>query len=253
VRAALAGVLLTLMPMSPAWGAAAQPPPPPGAPPRLLNVVRVRVKPKSAGVYTSLEGQIVRAYDRAKVRLYWICLQSPRDPTDVVYLNLYNSADGPDRAAATYHEAVEPHPDILSLQQRLADVTASSTSTLTTRRDDIDRAVAGADFATLRTLRLTTFQVQPGREGEFIRVTRTASPKDGAWLVYEANNSSTFMLITLKKTPINRRDGPPIPRTLRRAKGLYVASESRVYNVRQAMSHVSPAFMAAHPSLWRLP
>jgi hypothetical protein len=110
-----------------------------------------------------------------------------------------------------------------------------------------------ADFATMRTLRLTTFDVRPGHEGEFIRAIRTATPKDGAWLVYEANDSSTFLLLTLKKGGMNRSDGPAIPRTLRHGKGLYLKSESRVYSVKPAMSHVTQAFVAANPQLWKPP
>jgi hypothetical protein len=223
----------------------------PGAHPRILNVVRVRLKPKSSGPYAALEAQIVRAYERAKVKLYWICLQSPKDSNDVLYLNLYDSPDGPDRAAATYREATEQHPDLLQFQQRLSELTASTTTMLTTRRDDIDRAVSGVDFATMRTLRLTTFEIHAGREGEFVKAIRTANPKDGAWLVYEANDSSTFLLMTLKTSPINRHDGPAIPRTLRSFKSADLKADSRVYSVRPSMSHVSRAFLTANPQLWR--
>jgi hypothetical protein len=223
----------------------------PGAHPRILNVVRVRLKPKSSGAYATLESQIVKAYERAKVPLYWICFQSPKDSTDIVYLNLYDSSDGPTRAANTYREAVEQHPDLGPFQRRLSELTLSTTSTLTTRRDDIDRAVSGVDFAAVRALRLNTFEVQAGREGEFVKAIRTANPKDGAWLVYEANDSPTFMLMTLKASSINRRDGPAIPRTLRSFKGVDLKTDSRVYSVRPSMSHVSPAFVTAHPQLWK--
>jgi hypothetical protein len=223
----------------------------PGAHPRILNVVRVRLKPKSSAAYAALESQIVKAYERAKVRMYWICFQSPKDSTDIVYLNLYDSADEPARAAATYREAIEQHPDLQPFQQRLSALTASTTSTLTTRRDDIDRAVSGVDFAAVRSLRLTTFEVRAGREGEFVKAIRTANPKDGAWLVYEANDSPTFMLMTLKASSINRRDGPAIPRTLRSFRGADFKTDSRVYSVRPSMSHVSRAFVTAHPQLWK--
>jgi len=228
-------------------------PPPAGARPRFLNLVRVRVKPRSSGAYASLEAQIVRAYERAKVKLHWICLQSSKDSNDILYLNLYDSPEGPDRAAETYRQAIESHPDLVALQQRLTELTESSESTLTTRRDDIDRPASRADFSRMRVLRVTTFQIHPGQEGRFVRAIRTANPRDGAWLVYEANDSSTFLLITLKETPITRADGPPIPRTLRGFRNVDVKPDSRVYAVRPSMSHVPQAFAAANPQLWRPP
>jgi hypothetical protein len=249
VRAVHVGVIMALL-MSPAPVLAAGPNSA-GAPPHVLNLTRVRIKAKDPSTYTALESQIVRAFERARARVYWIGLQSSKDAHDILYLNLFSSTDDLSRATESYRTSAAAHPDLTQLQQRLSDLTASSSSTVTTRRDDIDRAVTDADFATMRTLRLTTFQVLPGHEGEFIRAVRTANPKDGAWLVYEANDSSTFLLITLKKTAINRSDGPAIPRTLRHGKGLYLKSDSRVYTVKPAMSHVTQAFVAANPQLWR--
>jgi hypothetical protein len=210
------------------------------------------VKPRSSAAYASLEAQIVRAYDRAKVKLHWICLQSSKDSNDILYLNLYDSPEGPDSAAEIYRQAIDSHPDLVSLQQRLTELTQSSESTLTTRRDDIDRPPASrADFSRMRVLRVTTFQLNPGQEGRFVRAIRTANRKDGSWLVYEANDSSTFLLITLKETPITRADGPPVPRTLGGFKSVDVKPDSRVYAVRPSMSHVPQAFVAANPQLWR--
>jgi hypothetical protein len=251
VRAVIVGVIMALlMPPAMAYAAAQNSA---GAPPRVLNVTRVRIKSKDPAAYVALESQIVRAFERARARVYWIGLQSPKDTHEVLYLNLFNSSGDLERATESFRTSAAAHPDLTQLQQRLSDLTASTSSMLTTRREDIDRAATDADFATMRTLRLTTFQVQPGREGEFIRAIRTANAKDGAWLVYEDNDSSTFLLITLKKNGINRADGPAIPHTLRHGKGLYLKSDSRIYSVKPGMSHVTPAFITANPQLWRPP
>ena len=223
----------------------------PGAPPRVLNIVLTKLKPRSAGPYATLEAQIVRSYERAKAKVYWICLQSPKDANDVLYLNLHESSEAADQMTASYEELVKHHPELLPLQERLRALTRSTMSTLTTRRDDVDRPVPGVDFATMRNLRVTTVQVRPGREGDFVKAVRTANPKEGTWLVYEANDASTFFLVTLKRTRINREDGPPIPRSLRRYKGVYLKTETRTYAVRPMMSHVSQAFAAANPQLWK--
>jgi len=251
IRAVLTVVstfLLLLIPLA----AAAQHATSPGAPPRVLNVVRVRVKPRSVAAYNTIEGQIVGAYDRAKIKVYWICLQGPRDMRDVLYLNLHESTDAAERMASTYRDAVKQHPELTPLQQRLTDLTASTDSTMTTRRGDIDRPPAGVDFVTLRAIRLTIVHVRPGREGDFLNAIRTTSAKDGSWLVYEANDSSTYALLTLMRTAIGRRESQTVPRVLRQARNVYTKVETHVYEVRAAMSHVPQAFVAANPQLWRL-
>jgi hypothetical protein len=254
VSAARAGVLvvLTMVQLALPHPAVAQTTTSPGAPPRVLNIVRVKVKPKVAGAYSALEGQIVRAYDRAKAPIYWICLQGPRDASDVLYLNLHDSVDAADRMTAAYRDVIKLHPELTALQQRLTDLTASTASTLTARRDDVDRALAGVDFATMRGLRLTVFQVKPGREGDFLKAIRTTSVKEGSWLVYEATDSSTYALMTLRRAGTKRRDNTSVPRALRRFASVYTKTETRTYDVRPAMSHVSQAFVAANPQLWRL-
>ena len=249
MRAALFVLAAALLPTAAARGAERAA----GAPPPVLNVTRVRLKPQSSTAYAAVEAQVVRAFERARLPIYWIALQSPRDANDVVYLNLFDSREALDRATAAYGQAAKQHPDLSQLQQRLAEFTASTASSLTTRRDDIDRGVRGVDFATMHAMRVTTFQVRPGREGEFVQAIRTAHLKDGAWLVYEATDSSTFLLLTLKRTAITRADGPPIPRTLRRFRGVYTRAETRVYSVRPMMSRVPQTFAAANPQLWRLP
>jgi hypothetical protein len=70
--------------------------------------------------------------------------------------------------------------------------------------------------------------------------------------VYEANDTSTFALITpMRASKSGRRDGPAIPRKLRRFKGVYTRADTRIYTVRPSMSHVSQTFAAANPQFWR--
>ena len=209
------------------------------APPKLLNIVRVKVKPRAGGPYATLEAQIVRAYDRGKIKVHWLGL-SDRDGTDVLYLNLADSPEAWGQMSTTYESAMKRHPEIVELQQRLAGMAASTVSTLTRRRDDVDRVQPGVDFTSMRSLRLTIVEVRPGREGAFLDALRTAPASDGAWLVYEADESSTYALITLARTKLTRKDGRTMPRSLRRSKGIFTKVETRLYTMRPAMSHPAP-------------
>jgi hypothetical protein len=176
--------------------------------------------------------------------VYWIGLQSPKDPGDVLYLNLFDSQESADRMTAEYQDTMKRHPELLEMQQRLAALGALPISILTTRRDDVDGPPPNVDFLSMRTLRLTMFQVQPGREGVFLNAIRTSHAKEGSGLVYEANETSTYALITLKRSGLNRGDGPAIPRGLRRSKGIYTKADTRVYAVRPAWSHLPPGLAA---------
>ncbi len=207
----------------------------------MLNIVRVKVKPQATGTYATLENQIVRAYDRAKAKVYWIALQSPRDSTDVLYLNLADSQEAWQRMSSAYEVAVKRHPELTELQDRLTKITLSTGSTLTMRRNDVDRAPQGVDFASMRTLRLTLVDVRPGREGAFLDAIRTAPPTDGSWMVYEATDSSTYALITLTVAKSTHNSGSTMPRSLRRSKGIFLHAETRTYTVRPAMSHLPAA------------
>jgi hypothetical protein len=221
-------------------------------PPRVLNIVLVRLKRGTSRTYAPLEATIARAYERAKVNVYWVGLQSSKDSGDVLYLNPYDSPESADRVDAVHRAALKQHPELTRLQQRLDELVVSQTSMLTTRRDDVDQAARRPDFATMRALRLTIFHVRPGREGDFITAIRTTAAKDRPWLAYEANDTSTFALITpMRASRSGRRDGPAIPRTLRRFKGVYTTVDTRIYAVRPSMSHVSQTFAASNPQFWR--
>jgi hypothetical protein len=240
VRLAPAGLIaVSLALAAPAAGAARKAVPTP--PPRVLNIVRVKVKPRAASAYATLENQIVRAYERAKAKVYWIALQSPHDSSDVLYLNLADSQESWERMSAAYQAAVKRHPELTELQDRLTKITLSTVSTLTSRRDDVDRAPKGVDFNSMRSLRLTLVEVRPGREGSFLDAIRTAPPADGSWIVYEATDTSTYALITLAATNAPHNSGSTMPRSLRRSKGIVLHVETRTYRVRPGMSHPAAA------------
>jgi hypothetical protein len=216
----------------------------PGRPPKFLNVVRQTLKRGAAPAYAALEANIVRGYARAKIPMYWLGLQSTKNPTEMLYLNLYDSADGPDRGAATYRETMPRHPDLVKLQERLAALGASApTSTLTMRRDEFVYGARDVDFATMGALRMLVFHVKAGHEGEFVDAAQTGHAVP--WQIYEDTAASTFFLLTPLRGRSERRDAG-IPRTLRRLKGIYTVEKPVVYAVQHAMSHAPPEFVAVN-------
>jgi len=172
MRASLALALVFLTAAAPS--AAAAPEKRPGTPPKLLNVVRQTLKKGAASTYAAIEASIVRGYERAKIPLYWIGLQSSKAPAEILYLNLYDTPDGPDRAQTTYKEWVPKHPELVKLQDRLVTYGAApAVSTLMTRRDEFVYGRRDVDFATMGALRVTVFHVKAGHEGDFVDAAQT--------------------------------------------------------------------------------
>jgi len=214
-------------------------------PPKVLNIVRQKLKPGAAPAYANLEATIVRGYDRAKIPLYWIALQSVRNPADVLYLNVYNVRADADRAAGAYTEAMKSHPDLVRLQQRLASYGQTPpVSTLTTDRDEFVFSRKDVDLTTMEALRVTVLHVRAGHEGEFVEAAQ--SGRGVPWLMYEDTASSTFFIMAPLRS-VSDRNGGTLPRSLSRLKGIYTADKPVVYAVRPAMSHASPEFAAANP------
>lgn len=205
-------------------------------PPAILNVVRQKLKPGTTHSYEALETAIVAAYEQAHVPVFWIMLQSRIDPTDIVYVNVADSMDEWESFPGRYRKAAATHPELDKMSARLATFIERSTSTLTTRRDEIPFRRTGADLQNMRALRLTFFAVKAGHEGRFVSAARTAAASGAPWLMYEANDAPTFVLATPLKSASRIRKLPAMPRRLQElSEGLSPTADG-VYAVRPQMS-----------------
>src|SRR5439155_645982 len=111
----MAGVLwvvFALVAFLPAVSAEAAPAKRGGAPPKVLNLVRQTLKRGAATAYVGLESTIAAAYHRAKIPLYWVCLQSAKNATEVLYLNVHESREQADSMAAVNNVTVPRHPEL---------------------------------------------------------------------------------------------------------------------------------------------
>jgi hypothetical protein len=220
----------------------------PGAPPPVLNVVHHKIKRGSTSNYQTLEASIVAGYDRAKVpRFYWLTFQSTKDARDVLYLNLANTVDEFHSVADSWQAVSTAHPELPRLQQRLEKLIESRSDTLTTRRDDIEYGRADVDFASMRALLLTTVHVTAGHEGRFVEAVRRASGSHAPWVLYEATDESTFVLVAPLKSRAEAKRTAPVPRAVKSLKGVYRDIDTRLYALASTMSRVPEAFAAGRP------
>lgn len=213
-------------------------------PPKILNVVRQKLKPGTSRSYQALETAIVAAYEQARVPVFWIMLQSRTDATDIVYLNVADSMEDWEAMGARYRKAAAAHPELDKMSARLATFIQHSTSTLTTRRDEIPFSRTAVDLQNMRALRLTVFEVPPGHEGRFVTAARASASRGVPWLLYEANDASTFMIVAPLRTASRLKKAPGIPRRLLELKDNRSPTDEGVYALRPQMSHP--------PKGWRL-
>ena len=222
------------------------------APPKILSFVRQTLKRGAAAAYAGIETSIALRYHQARIPLYWVCLQSSKSPEDILYLNVYDNPNGPDRAAATYQSMVPKHQDLVRLQQRLQALNATPpTTSVTARRDEfVYSSKRDVDLATMGALRVTVFHVKAGHEGDFVDAAQMG--RAVPWLLYEDTASPTFFLVVPLRTPSDRRDAG-LPRGLRQVKAIYTADTPVVYVLRPAMSHAPPEYVAANARLRKTP
>ena len=209
-------------------------------PPKVLNIVRQTLKRGAAANYATVEASIARGYRRARIPLYWICLQATNNPSAILYLNVYEVGSDAGRADETYRSMLPRHRDLGRLHDRLKTYTAGApVSMLTTRRDEFVFRPRNVDFTTMGALRVTVFHVKAGHEGEFVEAARTG--RAVSWTIYEDSATSTFFLLTPLRTASERDAG--IPRALRGLRGVYTAERPVTYTVRPAMSHAPPGYL----------
>ena len=230
-----AGLLLAWLASSPP-AIAARPAGVLAEPPTILNVVRHKLKPGTRQSYEALEAAIVAAYEQAHVPVFWIMLQSRTDATDIVYVNVADSLDEWQSLPGGYRKAAAAHPELDKMSARLATFIERSTSTLTTRRDEIPFRRTGVDLQDMRALRLTVFNVKAGHEGRFVSAARTAAASGAPWVMYEANDAPTFMLATPLKGASRVRKLPAVPRRLQELSEGLAPTADGVYAVRPKMS-----------------
>ncbi len=240
--AAAAALALWTMAASLTSIAARPPAKPPAAPPKVLNIVRQTLKRGAAHTYESIESSIVKAYEHAHVRVFWTCLQSKTDATDILYLNAAESIDDWEKIGRRHERETAPHPELAKLTDRLRTLNAAPpTSTLTTHREDVAFSRTDVDLQTMKALRLVTFEVTAGREGQFVRAVRMGAGRSSPWLLYEATEASRFFLVAPLRSAKEAKHGPALPHRLQALKSVYTVTASTVYLMRPAMSHLPPS------------
>lgn len=210
--------------------------------------------------YEQTESQIVSAYADAKIPIYWSALQAVTGSPHVLYFNGFDNFADIEKSGADLAQGLDAHPEIGMLQQKLADLVASTRTVLAFRRDDLGYRLNKIDLAKASYVRVSIFQFRAGYEDEFAEAVRTRARMyetndiDTPWMIYQVHsgyslptyiefqpmNSLSEIDDALDRNAKARRPGGtnPLPaqKWIREAD---LGIDIQVYRVSQSMSHLS--------------
>ncbi len=245
-------------------------------PPKFLNMVHQELKPGRVWEYDELETSIARIYAREAIPVYWVELESITGPSEVLYLNLFDSSEDLAKSQKSLSAALAAHPELAQTQDRLLqENTSSGTTVLGVRRDDMGYRANTIDFSTMRALRLSTIFAHPGYERAFMETVWSlseASQKANArtaWAVYEVVSGlpePAFVIVTPMQSLNEVDDVFEAGQALKKAEGgaveqhlqelariAYGTTDTRLFLVGPKMSHVSKELAASDPDFWSPP
>jgi hypothetical protein len=245
-------------------------------PPKFLNMIHQELKPGRAWEYDELETSIARIYAREAIPVYWLELESITGPSEVLYLNLFDSSEDLAKSEKSLGAALAAHPELAQTQDRLLqENTSSGTTVLGVRRDDMGYRANTIDFSKMRALRLSTVFGHPGYERAFMETIWSlseASQKANAhtaWAVYEVVSGlpePAFVIVSPMQSLNEVDDVFDAGQTLKKAEGgateqhlqelariAYGTTDTRLFLVGPRMSHVPKELAASDPDFWLPP
>jgi hypothetical protein len=241
--------------------------------PKFLNMIHQELKPGRNLAYQELQAAIARVYSRENIPVYWIELESLTGPSEVLYLNLFRSSEEMAQSMNASNAGSAIQPELAQMQNRLLqENTVSGTTVLGVRRDDMGYRANTIDFSKMRLLRLSTVFAHPGYERAFMETEWSlseASEKAKArtpWAVYEVLGGlpqPAYVIVTPMQSLNEIDDVFETSQALRKSQGgaleqhlqelariAYGTVDSRIFVLRQPMSHVSKELAAGDPNFW---
>lgn len=243
------------------------PTPETGVTPNTLLLYRADLATEKEAAYEQTEAAIVRSYEKAKIPVYWIALQSVTDSPHVLYFDGFDFFADIERTGTTLAQGLEAHPEIAALQKKLQESVSSTRTVLAFRRDDLGYRLNKIELAKAHYVRVSIFQLRAGYEEEFADAVRDrargyeTSDIDTPWMIYQVHSGMplpTFVEFqpmtslseiddALDRTKKNRRiifDSRQLP-PQKWMKDAELQIETEIYKISSSMSHWPPQKAAA--------
>jgi hypothetical protein len=247
-------------------------PNPAAEPPNMVVLVHQEYRFDKRGERQKLEVAIARACEHLDVPNDWIDLESVSGRTEALFFDPFDSFEHMDTAVADWPRIYAAHPELARSQEELRSLVASERTIIAVRRDDLGYRPLSIDFSKARYMRVLEVRLNPGHERDFaeaFRILGAAYEKIKAttpWVVYQVNVGmpSPAFLVFMPLSELKQNDDLLNWRKdLREAEGedaahqteqiareAYAATESNLYAISPAMSHVSKDFADGDPAFW---
>jgi hypothetical protein len=246
---------------------------PAGSPPQYLNVVHERLKPGHGAAYDGMLSSIRGSYERFNIPAYWIELKSLTGPDEILAFNLADSFGDLEKMGAGMAASIAAHPELAGLQDRqLAENTSSVTNFIAERVDALGSRATTINFAKMRLLHLTVFNIRPGHEAEFAEAAKSIAAAyekvegSPAWVMYAVHSGApvpSYLMLTAlsslkdedaaaaRRAPAMAAAGAAVQQRLQEiARSAYDSIETNIYFVNPHLSHMPGDFTAEDPAYW---
>jgi hypothetical protein len=245
---------------------------PAGAPPKIMNIVYQNLIPGREGAYAGLLAKIARYYNRANIPVYWIESSSITGDTRSMSLNFFDTFADMDMTVEALNNAMDAHPDLVTMQEDLLANTSHVTNSFAVRRDDVGYHAASIDLSKARILRVATVIVRQGYETEFADAMKSLAAAyeklnaDAPWVLYQVNAgapSTTFVFFMpmrsmqemddyiARSKSLSAAEGPAVEARMQEAaRNAYLSWDSELFFIGPQQSHVPTAFAAGDPGFW---
>jgi hypothetical protein len=258
-------VSITLAGGVPAAAQNVTPTPETGVTPSTLLLYRADLLSGKETAYEQIEAEIVQAYADARIPIYWSALQAVTGQPHVLYFDGFDNFADIERSGADLAQGLDAHPEIATLQQKLADLVTATRTVLAFRRDDLGYRLNKIDLAKANFVRVSIFQFRAGYEDEFADAVRTRARMyetndiDTPWMIYQAHsgvslptyiefqpmNSLSEIDDALERTAKGRRGEARPLASQKWIRDADLSIDIQIYRVSQSMSHLSAAEAAA--------
>lgn len=242
------------------------------SPPDVLVLVHQEFQFGKESTRGRIEAAISRACDRLTVPNSWIDLESITGHPEALSFDAFDSFAQVDEAFVAWRQFYASHPELGRMQEEIRALETNERTLIAVRRGDLSYQESAIDLSKARYMRVLEVRLRPGYEADFaeaFKILRAAYLKTNAdlpWVVYQVNvgaPSPTFLTFvpmkTLKenddllalRTLVHEAEGESEAERMQQiARDAYVSTESNLYAVSPATSHVFKEFAEGDPDFW---
>lgn len=241
------------------------------APPKLAVLVYQRFPLDKIAASGKALAAAARACSNLEVPNSWIVVDSVTGEPEVLSFDPFDSFAHINKAFAEWGPLYATHPELGKAQAQIMGALQSQRTIVAVRRDDLSYRANRIDLSKARFLRVLEVRLRPGHEAEFAEAFQKLSTayekidSDLPWVVYQANvgtpSPAFFAFVPMRtlaqnddllniREKLHEAEGEAAERMQQIAREAYTQTESNLYAISPAKSHVSKAFAAGDPQFW---